>query len=81
MQIKIDNFSLEVVLYAVDMQQEFIFGSHFCQEFKVLVDFQNMQLSLTVASTMVTVQLLREKLDFALNEVQELTRNGFDKFC
>ena len=72
MQIKIDNFSLEIVLHAIEMQQEFIFGSDFCQEFKVLVDFQNMQLSLTVASTVVTVQLLREKLDLALNEVHEL---------
>ena len=47
----------------------------------MLVDFQNMQLSLTVASTVVTVQLLKEKLDFALNEVQELAGNNLDKFC
>ena len=79
--IQIEKINLEVILYEVNMKQNFIFGSDFCQEFQAVVDFSNMELSLTVGSTVVTVQLLKEELGLELNEVKEMSQNNLLNFC
>ena len=72
LKIKIENICLEVVLFEVTMQQQFIFGSDFCQEHQAVVDFSSTELSLTVEGTVLTVKLLKENLGLELNEVKEM---------
>ena len=63
------------------MKQNFILGSDFCQQFSVVIDFSTMNLSLTVGTSDLAVQLLKEELAMELNEVKELCSKNLENFC
>ena len=45
------------------------------------MDFCTMELSLTVGSTVITTQLLKEELGLELNEVKEMAQKNLKNFC
>ena len=79
--ILVENIDLEIIVHEVEMKQNFIFGSDFCQQFSVVVDFSTMILSLAVGSSQLAVQLLKEELALELNEVKELCTKNLENFC
>ena len=62
------------------MEQPFILGADFCQEYAVVLDFSRMLAKLAIGSTTVQVPLLREQLGLELNECKELASGKLENF-